>query len=404
MPHHIDMVTRVKAAAERVFPAIVQLRRSIHRHPELAFEEHGTARLVLDALAPLGMPVRTEIARTGLVATLHGLQPGPTVLLRADMDALPVTEETGAAFASVRTGVMHACGHDVHTAALVGAAMVLHQLREFVPGVIRMVFQPGEELLPGGAKPMIDAGVLTGSGGVSAPIAAFAQHVLHTLPAGTIGVRGGMFMASSDELHLRIDGSGGHAAEPHRLAGDPVLAAAHVIVALQNVISRYCPPDVPSVLSIGKVDAPGATNVIPGRVLMQGTFRAMDEGWRREAHGLIRRIVGNTAAAHGAEARTDIRKGYPALHNDPEAAALARRAAVEFAGEAHTADVDLWFASEDFAYFLQAVPGTLFVVGAGTRHALHTSRFLADELALRTGIGFMAYLAWRFLQSHANRS
>ena len=395
------MVNQIKAAAEQVFPTVTQIRRTIHRSPELAFEEYETARLVRETLAPLGVHVRTGVAKTGVVATLEGGQPGPTILLRADMDALPIQEETRAAFASTRAGVMHACGHDVHTASLLGTAMILSQLRASVPGKVRMVFQPSEELLPGGAKPMIDAGALSAEVGHPAPIAAFAQHVLHSLPAGTIGVRSGMFMASSDELYVRIQGQGGHAAEPHRLSGDAVLAAAHVVVALQSVISRHCPPDVPSVLSIGKIDAQGATNVIPKSVTMEGTFRAMHEGWRKEAHSILCRVAQSTAAAYGAAATVDIKKGYPALYNDPDAAALTRSAAQDYAGEANTVDADLWFASEDFAYFLQAVPGALYQVGAGCSHAIHTSRFLADDAALSVGSGFMAYLAWRFLAARA---
>ncbi len=391
------MVNQIKAAAEQVFPIVAQIRRTIHRNPELAFEEYETARLIRETLTPLGLHVRTGVAKTGLVATLDGGQPGPTVLLRADMDALPIQEETGAAYASARAGVMHACGHDVHTASLLGSAMILNQVRASLPGKVRMIFQPSEELLPGGAKPMIDAGALSTEVGRPAPISAFAQHVLHSLPAGTIGVRSGMFMASSDELYVNIQGQGGHAAEPHRLSGDAVLAAAHVIVALQSVISRHSPPDVPSVLSIGKIDAHGATNVIPKSVTMEGTFRAMHEGWRSEAHGILCRVAQSTAAAYGATATVDIKTGYPALYNDPDAAALTRSAAREYAGEANTRDADLWFASEDFAYFLQAVPGTLYQVGAGCPHSIHTSRFLADDAALSVGSGFMAYLAWRFL-------
>ena len=390
------MIRRIKAATQEVFPTIAQLRRTIHRNPELASKEFETARLIRDTLTQVGLPVRSGIAKTGLVAILQGAQPGPTVLLRADMDALPIHEETGVPFASSRPGVMHACGHDVHTASLLGAAMVLNRIREHVRGKVQMVFQPSEELLPGGAKPMIDSGILVED---TMPHAAFAQHVQPMFPAGVIGVRSGMFMASSDELHIRIEGQGGHAAESHTLAGDAVMAAAHVIVALQSVISRHRPPDAPSVLSIGKVSAPGATNVIPSTALMEGTFRTMQEQWRTRAHTLIHQKVKHIAAAHGTVATVNIVSGYPALYNDPEAAALTRASAIDYVGASNTVDADLWFASEDFAYFLQAMPGTLYLLGAGCPHAIHTSRFLADDTALLTGTGFMAYLAWRFLAS-----
>jgi len=252
------MINAIKAAAEQFLPDIVQLRRTIHRNPELAYQEHETARLVRETLRPLGLSVQSGIAGTGVVATLQGEHPGPTVMLRADMDALPIQEESGVAYASERPGIMHACGHDVHTSSLLGTAMILHHLRARLAGTIRMIFQPSEELAPGGAKPMIDAGILRNHGKPTA--AAFAQHVMPSLPAGTIGIRSGQFMASSDT--------------------------------------------------------------------------------------------------------------------------------------AHTTEVDLWFASEDFAYFLQEVPGALYLIGAGSPHALHTSRFVADEACLPVASGFMAYLAW----------
>ena len=398
-----SMVREIKAAAAELYPAVVALRQKIHQYPELAFEEHETARLVQSTLSPLGLGLETGIAKTGVVATLKGGRPGPTVLLRADMDALPIQEETGVRYASSRDGVMHACGHDVHTASLLGAAMILHRLRAHIAGTVRMVFQPSEELLPGGAKPMIEAGILRARTGLAAPAAAFAQHVWHALPVGTIGIRSGMFMASSDEVYITVHGQGGHAAEPHRLASDPVLAAAHVIVALQSVISRHCNPEMPSVLSIGSVSAAGATNVIPDTVHLAGTLRAMGEAWRSQAHAFIQRVATGTATAYGTQATVEIRKGYPALHNDPGAAALTRSAAVEFAGSDHVVDIDRWYASEDFAYFLRTVPGAFYLIGAGCPHMIHTSRFLAADATLRTSTGFMAYLAWRFLAKREDR-
>ena len=395
------LINAVKAAVTEHFAEIVRLRRSIHRHPELAGQEHATARLVHETLSALQLPVQTGLASTGLMATLTGGRPGPTVLLRADMDALPIQEETGVEYASVHPGVMHACGHDVHTASLLGTAIILASMRATLAGTVRMVFQPSEEVLPGGAKPMIDDGVLLPCTESPAPIAAFAQHVTHTLPSGTIGVCNGMFMASSDEIYIRVHGEGGHAAEPHRLDSDTVLAAAHVILALQSVVSRHCPPEVPSVLSIGKVHAPGATNVMPHTVYLEGTFRAMDETWRSTGHRLIRHVAETTATTYGATVTVEIRSGYPALYNDPATTALTRTAAIEYVGEAQTTDVMPWFASEDFAYFLNAIPGTLYLVGAGSSHAIHTSEFLADDAALAVGTGFLAYLALRFLTSHS---
>jgi hippurate hydrolase len=400
------MLAETQALAEVVFPEVVRLRRMIHACPELAFEEVETARLVVDTLRPLGLDVENGVAKTGVVATLHGAHPGPTLLLRADMDALPIQEANTFDFASRHPGRMHACGHDAHTASLLGTALILHRMRDHLHGTIRLVFQPSEEKLPGGATVMIAEGVLEANARSNAPEAVFGQHVMPDLPAGMLGFRSGMYMASADELYLSVRGQGGHAAAPHRLQGDAVLAAAQVVVALQGVVSRHCPPDVPSVLSIGKVVAEGATNVLPHEVRMEGTFRAMDEAWRFRAHDLIRRIVQHTAAACGCEADVDIRVGYPELYNAPEPTRLARQAAREYVGAANVVDLDLWFASEDFAFFLREKPGSFYRLGTGNpargiTHGLHTPQFTIDEEALRIGSGFMAYLALRYGQQAA---
>ena len=390
------MLRQIKSAALDIFPEVVRLRREIHANPELSFEEQDTARLVQSSLGPLGMPLQTGVAKTGVVATLRGGLPGPTLVLRADMDALPILEDSGVSFPSKNPGKMHACGHDAHTASLIGTALILHGLRENLPGAVRFVFQPSEERLPGGAQAMVREGVLREAA------AAYAQHVMPSLPAGAIGFRSGIFMASADELYITVRGQGGHAAAPHKLPTDTVLAASHIVVALQSVISRHCPPDVPSVLSFGKVLGEGATNVIPSAVRLEGTLRAMSEEWRARAHSLIRRVTTSTARAYGASADLEIRGGYPALYNDPALVTLAREAAIEYVGRSLTVDLDLWFASEDFAYFLQNIPGALYLLGVGDAReeaspALHSPQFIMDESALRTGSGFMAFLAWRCL-------
>jgi hippurate hydrolase len=248
---------------------------------------------------------------------------------------------------------------------------------------------------------MIDEGVLDASDTSPAVDAAFGQHVKPSLPVGTIGVRSGMFMASADEVHVTVHGEGGHAAAPHELATDATYVASQIVVALQSVISRHCPPGVPSILTIGKLTAEGATNVIPERAHLEGTFRAMDEDWRAEGHALIRRVIRHTAEAHGATADIDIRVGYPALYNHEAPTALVREAATEYVGPEQTVDLDRWFAGEDFAYFLQERPGTFYCLGIrnedeGITHGLHTSRFTVDEESLRVGPGFMAYLAWKY--------
>ena len=233
----------IKVAAKALLPRLISLRRTIHQNPELAFEEHATSALVRKELTGMGIQRVTAAASTGVIATIQGSRPGPTVLLRADLDGLPIQEKTNLPFASKHAGVMHACGHDIHTASLLGTAFILHQLRDRIAGNIRLVFQPAEELLPGGALAMIDEGALDPDKDVPAPTYCIAQHVMPSLPASTLGFRSGAFMASSDELYIEILSDGGHAAKPHQLSGDPVLAAAHVVVALQGIVSRHRPPE-----------------------------------------------------------------------------------------------------------------------------------------------------------------
>ena len=395
------MLDRIRALADDGFAEAVHLRRQIHRRPELAFEEHETAALVAATLREIGLEPTTGVARTGVVAHVEGGRPGPTVALRADIDALPIHEATGLDFASETDGAMHACGHDAHTASLLATARILHTIRGDLAGTVRLIFQPSEEKIPGGATEMIAAGALDAQDGHPAPERIFGQHVFPSLPVGTLGVRPGPFMASADEVYVTIRGRGGHAAAPHELI-DPVLVQAHVLTALQAVISRNRPPGVPSLLSFGRVEADGATNVVPDEVRLVGTFRSMDEGWRFEAHEHVRRTAAHVAEAFGATAETEILVGYPALVNDDAAAAAVRAAAVAYVGEERVVDVPMWYASEDFAWYTQRLPGAFYLLGvgnetAGITHGLHTPRMTIDEEALRLGPGFMAYLAWRSL-------
>ena len=395
------MLDRIRQLADDAFPEVVRLRRAIHRRPELAFAEHETAALVADTLGALGLDVTTGVARTGVVAHVEGARPGPTVALRADIDALPITEATGLDFASETEGRMHACGHDAHTAMLLGAAQILHALRDDLAGTVRLVFQPSEEKAPGGASVMIEDGVLGAMGDHAGPSRIFGQHVVPHLPTGVLGVRGGMFMASADEIVLTVRGEGGHAASPELLV-DAVLVQAHVLTALQAVISRNRPAGIPSILSFGRVEADGATNILPDTVRLEGTFRSMDEDWRAQAHDLIRRTAQRTAEAFGATCDVEIVVGYPALRNDEDAAAFVRETAVAYVGEARVVDLPMWYASEDFAFYTEQIPGAFSVLGVGSeaaqsQHGLHTPRMTVDEEALRTGAGFLAALAARQL-------
>lgn len=409
------MKSKILALADDIFPDVVQWRRAIHRQPELARAERETAAFVANRLREFGLEVHTGIYETGVVGILHGTKPGPTLLLRADIDALPIQEATGLDFASERDGKMHACGHDAHTACLLGAASILSRVRDDLRGSIRFCFQPSEEVIPGGAKFMIEENVLEaefaatgvtpdaegdglGDGVGNGVDYVFGQHVRPDLPAGTIGIRPGPFMASADEIHVTVHGEGGHAAAPHELSTDATYVASQIVVALQSIVSRHAPPGVPSILTIGRLVADGATNVIPETARLEGTFRAMDEAWRHDAHKLIRRVIDHTAQAHGARAEMNLKVGYPALVNDPDAAHAVRDAALDYAGSDRTIDLDPWYAGEDFAYFLQQRPGAFFTLGVGNEargitHGLHTAKFDIDEEALRTGAGFMAYLA-----------
>ena len=394
----MDINLTIKEIADSLEPQLIRIRRAIHRNPELAFEEHVTSALVCQELEDAGIQYSDGVAGTGVVAHIRGsVSTGPTILLRADLDALPIHEQTELTYASERAGIMHACGHDLHTASLLGCAFILQQLRTKFSGTIRLVFQPAEERLPGGALSMIREGVLDADENGPAPSCCIAQHVLPSLEAGTLGFRSGIFMASADELYIDITARGGHAATPHQLDGDAVLVAAHVIVALQSIVSRNNPSDIPSVLSIGRIEAKGATNVIPSSVQLQGTFRTMNEDWRESAHHRIEQVVTNTASAYGARAHVEVRKGYPMLTNDSSLTNIAIDAALSYVGESRVDEVPIWMAGEDFAYFSQKCNSLFYVLGVGPSPNLHSSDFCPDESALKIGSGFMAFLALKII-------
>ncbi len=390
------MLEEVQKLAADLLPEAVACRRHLHSNPELSFEEVATSRFIAQKLTEWGIPHSTGWGGgTGIVGKIEGRNPGRrTVALRADFDALPILEESDTDYKSQNPGVMHACGHDAHTASLLTAARILHDLRGKFDGTIRLVFQPGEEKLPGGASIMIKEGVLKSP----RPAAMFGQHVHPSLPAGQIGVQEGVFMASADEIYLTIKGRGGHAAMPHDCV-DSVAAAAQVVVALQSLVSRMANPAVPSVLSFGKIDSVGgATNVLPGAVKLAGTFRTMDEKWRADAHRRIKNLAEKTAAAHGATCDVDIRVGYPVLFNDPVLTRKLREAAVKFLGKANVHDLPIRMTAEDFAFYSQKVPACFWRLGTGGEAGrctspVHTPTFDIDERALATGAGLMAWAA-----------
>ena len=391
------MIDKVKERADHYFSKLVEIRKHLHQHPELSFEENKTADFVFSTLKSVGLhPER--MAKTGVVAMINGGHSGPVIALRADLDALPIQEMNDVPYKSLNNGVMHACGHDVHTASLLGAAMILNDLKADLSGSIKLIFQPGEEKLPGGASIMIKEGVLENP----KPASIVGQHVFPELEVGKVGFRSGMYMASCDEIHITVKGKGGHGAMPH-LAIDPVLISAHLVIALQQVVSRKSNPLIPSVLSIGKFIANGATNVIPDQVKLEGTFRTFDEEWRIEAHQEIMKIAENLVSSMGGTCDIDIKKGYPFVYNDEELTERSRLSAAKYLGEQNVVELPMRATGEDFSFYTQAMPGTFYRLGVanaakGITHPVHSAHFDADEEALRIGSGLMAWIAMNELK------
>ena len=380
------------------FDYVVGCYHFLHTHPELSFQEFKTAEFVKNELTTMGIPFRSEIGGTGILGKIEGKHPDKKVIaLRADMDALPVNEEVDIPWKSVNKNVMHACGHDAHTSCLLGAAKILQQCRNNFEGTVLLIFQPGEEKSPGGAHLMLVDGLFS----EIEPEIILAQHVSVDFPTGTMSFLPGMIMASADEIHVKIHGKGGHGALPH-LINDTVLAASQTIVSLQQVSSRLCHPLIPMVLTFGKLIADGATNVIPGEVILAGTFRTVNEEWRAKGITHIRRIINETCAAYGCTAEIDIPEGYPCVVNNDKVTARARRYATEWAGQENIQNLEMRMTSEDFGFFTQKYPCTFFrfgVVGENNIHTggLHSSTFRIDEKALETGMGGLAWLAWKFM-------
>ncbi|MBV6428379.1 MAG: N-acetyldiaminopimelate deacetylase [Haliscomenobacter sp.] len=391
----LNIKERIRELAREGAEEVVRIRRHLHRFPELSFKETETARFVCQALDTLGIPYQPGIGGNGISALIEGLEPERnTIALRADMDALPIQEENETPYVSANPGVMHACGHDVHTASLLGAAAILNALKGQFKGTVKLIFQPGEELLPGGASLMIREGVLENP----RPSGVFGQHVHPPLEAGKVGFRPGKYMASADELYVTIRGRGGHGALPHECV-DPVLISAHVITALQQIVSRNANPIIPSVLTFGKIESAGGwTNIIPDSVELTGTFRTLDETWRFEAHQRMQRIAEGIAESMGGSCDFRIVVGYPFLYNDELLTARAKSWAIDFLGADKVVDLPLRLSSEDFAFYSQELPSCFYRLGTGNpekgiTHPVHSSRFDIDEAALETGAGLMAWLA-----------
>ncbi len=383
---------RIRQLAKDHAAEFIGIRHHLHAHPELSYEEYDTSAFVQQKLQSWGIPF-VVMAKTGVVGLLKGKNPGKRVVaLRADMDALPITEENDIDYKSTKPGVMHACGHDVHTTCLLGAARILHSLKDEWEGTVKLIFQPGEEKNPGGASLMIADGVLEDP----KPGKIIALHVHPGLEVGRLSFRNGMVMASADELYITIKSKGGHAAAP-QFTADTILIASQLVVSLQQIISRNNSPVNPSVLSITSFQGGHTTNVIPSEVKLMGTFRAMDEEWRFKAHELIRKQTTELVHALGAEASIHIDVGYPFVLNDEALGNAARQKAEEYMGAGNVEETELRMGAEDFAYYSHQVPACFFRLGAGNKakgitSGVHTPTFNIDENAIEIGMGMMAWL------------
>lgn len=389
---------RIKQKAKELYPYLLGVRRHLHMHPELSFKEVETSKYLAAELSKHGIEHKAGYVGTGLVALIRGKNPDKKcILLRGDMDALPIVEKNDVPYKSVNEGVMHACGHDVHSTCALGAAVILHTLKDEFEGTVKVMFQPGEELLPGGASLMIKAGILEDP----KVEAAIALHVFSDLEAGQAGFKSGMYMASTDEIYLTITGKGGHAAMPAEY-NNPILVASEILLELNRQFPNTGKQEIPTILAFGKVQASGATNVIPESVKLEGTFRTMNESWRREAHQKITETVTRIASAHNAKYELNILVGYPFLVNDEKVTTAARQVAETLCGSRNVVELPMRMTAEDFAFISQEVPSCFFRLGTGNKKAgitagVHNPNFNIDETALETGAALMSAIALKLL-------
>ena len=387
------MLDKIKQLANKYAAEFIEVRHQLHANPELSFEEYNTSKFIQEKLTSWNIPFEIK-ATTGVIGLIKGKNPDSRIVaLRADMDALPIVEENDVPYKSKNHGVMHACGHDVHTTCLLGAAKILNETKDDWEGTVKLIFQPGEEKNPGGASLLIKEGVLENP----APQKIFALHVHPGMEAGTFSFRGGMVMASADEIYITIKCKGGHAAAP-QFTADSVLIASHLVVSLQQIISRNNNPFNPSVLSITAINGGNTTNVIPSEVKLMGTFRAMNEEWRFKAHELIINQTKALVTSMGAEVDIKVDVGYPFVFNNEKLSEEARLIAEKYAGKENVFETELRMGAEDFAFYSHLIPGCFFRLGAGNKSKgissnVHTSIFNVDESAIENGIGMMAWIA-----------
>jgi len=384
------MKEKILELSDLFFDEIVSIRRYMHMHPELSFQEFETSNYIKSILKSWDINFLDGYANTGILVNLEGKEPSSRVIaLRADFDALPILEENDVEYKSKNEGIMHACGHDAHTASMLGALKILHKTKDHWRGTIKFIFQPAEERLPGGAKQMIEEGVLENPN-VQHVI---AQHVLPELEVGKVGFRCGTYMASTDELYITISGKGGHAAIPSSY-NNPIIASSELVLDL----NQFFNDKADAIFAIGYIDGTGSTNIIPNEVNLMGTFRALDESFRLESHNHMNRIVDQVAKKYNIKIDLNIKKGYPALNNDIQFTLNQINKAKEFLGEKNVIDLPIRMTAEDFSYFANAVPSCFYRLGTGNKdkgliHGLHTSKFNIDEDSLKIGMGLMAFLA-----------
>ncbi|MFI5144620.1 MAG: M20 family metallopeptidase [Ignavibacteria bacterium] len=392
----MNTIEKIKSLSVKYSEKFISVRRKIHENPELSFNEYKTSGLIYNLLKKLKPDSLRIIGKTGVTALFdHKSRSTKCVALRADLDALPIMEKTGLAFSSKNIGVMHACGHDAHAAMLYGAALILSELRNELKGKVKFIFQPGEEKNPGGASILIKNKVLENP---KADVI-FGQHIITDKPAGSLGFYPGVMMASQDELYIKIIGKTGHGAKPHTTV-DPIVIASHVVLAIQNIVSRMTDPYQPIVITIGRIEGGSATNIIPGEVQMAGTIRTLNSSLRKSSLKLIERTIKGITASFGAKYEFNIKPGYPELDNDRKITGFAERASKEFTGVKNVFEAEHFMGAEDFAYYLKKIPGTFYRIGVGNTTDIHTPTMNLDEKALPAGAGFMAYLAYKYLEEH----
>jgi amidohydrolase len=381
----LEFLQQIVKDAEAIFPQVQKFRRHLHKNPELSFQEYKTQSYIHNKLQEIGIESK-PVAETGLYGFIKGDAQGKKITLRAETDALPIQEDTGLDFASVNQGIMHACGHDVHSACLYGALAILKQYEYKIPNQIQFIFQPAEEKLPGGATKVLESGVIQDFN----PDVLIAQHVLPELEVGNIGFRSGLYMASADEIYITIKGKGGHGAMPHTTI-DPIVIASQLISNLQSVVSRYANPTIPTILSFGKIVGLGVTNIIPGEVKIEGTFRTYDENQRKELHKLITSIVTNVCESYGAEVDLNIVKGYPHLKNDENFTSQVKEIVSMAIGDKQVVDIPIRPTAEDFAWYGEHYPIVFYRLGVGNKekgitYQVHHPKFTIDEEALKYGV------------------